>query len=314
MKKVLVTGSEGFAGHHLRRELESNGYEVFGADLQTGSDGPKQYFCDISKAEEIKIIVSSLKPDAIIHLAAWSNPGTSFSHPQKTLEVNTIGTINLLEAVRTLENYQPRILVIGSSAEFGIVPKDKLPMTEETPLFANSPYGVSKIANWFTVCQYIASYGLDIIYPTPFNHTGPGQGLGYIASDIASQITKIENGEQEPIIKTGDLTALRDMLDVRDVVRAYRLLLEKGKTGERYLICSGKSTSINEVVDTLLSLSTFKITKETDLEKLRPSDMPEQRGNPEKLYNTTGWKPEIPLKKTLKDLLNWYREKSKTKK
>ena len=309
MKTVLITGSEGFVGHHLWQELVDNGYDVFGTDLQAKTGDAKFFSCDITKYQEIKKIIASLKPDVIVHLAAWSNPGTSFTHPQKTFAVNTIGTINLLEAVRTLENYHPRIFVIGSSAEFGVVTKDKPPITEETPLSANSPYGISKIANWFIVCQYVTSYGLDIIYPTPFNHTGPGQGLGYLATDISSQIVKIENGEQEPIVKTGDLTTLREMLDVRDVVRAYRLLLEKGKTGERYLICTGKSTPVKEIVDTLLSFSSTRIQITTDPGKMRPSDIPEQRGNPEKLYQTTNWQPKIPLKQTLHDLLDWYREK-----
>lgn len=309
MKTVLITGSEGFVGHHLWRELADNGYAVFGTDLQVKTGDAKLFSCDVTEYGEIKKIIASLKPDVIIHLAAWSNPGTSFAHPQKTFEVNAIGTINLLEAVRTLENYHPRILVIGSSAEFGVVAKDKPPITEATPLSANSPYGVSKIASWFVVCQYVASYNLDIVYPTPFNHTGPGQGLGFLATDISSQIVKIENGEQKPVIKTGDLTARRDMLDVRDVVRAYRLLLEKGETGERYLICTGKSTPVKEIVDTLLSFSVVKISKEIDRDKIRPSDIPDQRGNHDKISQKTSWKPEIPLEQTLHDLLDWYREK-----
>lgn len=314
MKKILITGSEGFVGQHLWKELTDNGYEVFGTDLATKKDNSKYFSGDITKTEEIKNIIVSLKPDAIIHLAAWSNPGTSFANPQKTFEINTIGTINLFEAVRALDNYHPRILAIGSSAEFGIVPKNKLPIAEETPLSANSPYGVSKIANWYVVCQYVSSYGFDIIYPTPFNHTGPSQGLGFLAADISSQIVKIENGEQEPIVKTGDLSTLREILDVRDVVRAYRLLLEKGKTGERYLICTGKSTPVKEVVEMLLSFSSAKIKTSTDPSKIRPSDISEQRGNPDKLYQTTSWKPEIPLEKTLQDLLDWYREKGKINK
>lgn len=311
MKKVLITGSEGFVGQHLWGELESNGYDVYGTTLNSpgGELSQKLFVCDITKPEDLKKVINELLPDAIFHLAAWSNPGTSFVYPQKTFEVNTIGTFNLLEAVRQIENYRPRIIVIGTSAEFGIVSPELLPITEETPLSANSPYGVSKIANWYAVMQYVLSYGMDILYPTPFNHTGPGQSLGFVSTDIASQIVKIENGEQEPVIKTGDLSALRDMLDVRDVVRAYRLLLEKGKTGERYLICTGKSIAIKEVVDTLISLSTVEIKKEIDQDKIRPSDMPEQRGNPQKLFTATAWKPEIPLEKTLQDVLDWYREK-----
>lgn len=311
MRKILITGSEGFVGQHLWKELETNGYEVYGTTFHAPETGlPKNVFvCDIESQEQLSSLISKILPDAIIHLAAWSNPGSSFNHPQKTIAVNTIGTINLLEAIRAQNNYHPRILIIGSSAEFGIVPPSKLPITEETSLSANSPYGVSKISNWFVSRQYTISYGFDIIYPTPFNHTGPGQGPGFLSTDIAFQIVKMERGEQDPILKVGDLTPLRDMLDVRDVVRAYRLLMEKGKTGERYIICTGKSIPVLDVVNKLISFSSMKITKVTDPGKLRPSDMPEQRGNPQKIFNETGWQPEIPLDKTLQDLLDWYRQK-----
>ncbi len=307
MKKVLITGSEGFVGKHLWKELSENGYQVYGTQLKADVQDDSHFVCDITKPEDLNKLVADLLPDAIIHLAAWSNPGSSFVYPQKTFEVNTLGTINLLEAVRAQSNYRPRILIIGSSAEFGIVSPQNLPITEDTPLSANSPYGISKIANWFVSLQYVTSYGFDIIYPTPFNHTGPGQGLGFLSTDIASQIVKMERGEQELVLKTGDLSPLRDMLDVRDVVRAYRLLLEKGETGQRYVICTGRSIPVSAVVDQLVALSTMKITKVTDPSKIRPSDMPEQRGNPQKIFNQTGWQPEIPLEKTLSDLLDWYR-------
>jgi GDP-4-dehydro-6-deoxy-D-mannose reductase len=311
MKEVLITGSEGFVGQHLWKELESNGYKVFGTSLSLPEEEKAEniHVCDITNTEEINKIIEALRPEAIFHLAAWSNPGSSFNHPQKTLEVNAIGTINLLEAVRRIKGYRPRILIIGSSAEFGIVSTQNLPITENTTLSANSPYGVSKITNWFTASQYFTSYGMDIVYPTPFNHTGPGQGLGFLATDISSQIADIENGKQEPVIKTGDLSALRDMLDVRDVVRAYRLLLEKGQAGERYLICTGNSVPVKEIVEKLISFSSKEVKTELDQDKLRPSDMPEQRGDPSKIKEATGWEPEIPLDKTLKDLLDWYREK-----
>jgi len=171
MKEVLITGSEGFVGQHLRKELVDHGYGVFGTDLKIKNETSELFCCDITKQEDINRVIESKRPDVIIHLAAWSNPGTSFSHPQQTFEVNTIGTINLLEAVRAQENYRPRILVIGSSAEFGTAAEKNLPITEESVLSATSPYAVSKIANWFIVRQYVASYNMDIIYPTPFNHT-----------------------------------------------------------------------------------------------------------------------------------------------
>ena len=311
MKKVLITGSEGFVGQHLWKELESNGYEVFGTTLMAPVTGLANNVsvCDIESPEQLSLLISKLLPDAIFHLAGWSNPGSSFASPQKAFTINAIGTINLLEAVRKIENYHPRIIAIGSSAEFGMVSSENLPVTEKSPLNPNSPYGVSKVAAWYICHQYFASYKTDIIYATPFNHTGPGQAPGFLAPDIASQIAQVEKGEKDPEIITGDLSTKRDLLDVRDVVRAYRLLLEKGLSGERYLISSGKSTPVAQVVDTLISLSKTKITHQIDSSKMRPSDIPDQYGDSSKLKELTSWQPEIPLEKTLQDLLDWYREK-----
>jgi len=150
---------------------------------------------------------------------------------------------------------------------------------------------------------------MDIVYATPFNHTGPGQLPGFLAPDIASQIVQVEKGDKEPEIITGDLSTKRDLLDVRDVVRAYRLLLEKGIAGERYLISSGKSTQVAKIVETLISLSNTKITHKIDSSKMRPSDIPDQYGDSNKLSELTSWKPEIPLNQTLQDLLDWYRSR-----
>ena len=315
MKKVLITGSEGFVGPHLWREMENAGYEVYGTVLNPASDlGPKVFPCDVTNLVETEKLISELRPDAIFHLAGWSNPGASFANPQKTIEINVIGTINLLESIRKITDYHPRIIGIGSSAEFGVVPQDQLPVTENTPLNPNSPYGVSKVAAWYVYHQNFSSYQMDIVYATPFNHTGPGQFPGFLAPDIASQIALIEKGEQNPVILTGDLSPKRDMLDVRDVVRAYRLLLEKGVSGERYLISSGKSVLVSQVVDSLLSMSNIEISHEIDSQKMRPSDIPDQYGNHQKITDATGWEPEIPLDETLQDLLDWYREKGKINK
>lgn len=309
MKKVLITGSEGFVGPHLTKELENAGYDVYGTYLQSAIENPKLFACDITKEEEISKILTDIRPEAIIHLAGWSNPGTSFAHPQKTFEVNVLGTINLLESIRKIEDYHPRVVMIGSAAEFGAVPERELPITENSTLNPNSPYGVSKVTTWFLCRQYVTSYQMDIVFATPFNHTGPGQLPGFLAPDIASQVVDIEKGSKEPMISTGDLSTKRDMLDVRDVVRAYRLILEKGHPGERYLISSGKSTPVSSIVETLILLSKVKINHQIDKLKFRPSDIPDQYGNHAKLSELTGWKPEIPLEKTLQDLLDWYRSK-----
>lgn len=311
MKKVLITGSEGFVGQHLWKELESNGYEVYGTSLHAPETGlPKNVFvCDIESQGQLSSVITKAMAEVIVHLAGQPKPGLSFNIPQKTFIVNTIGTINLLEAVRGIENYKPKMLVIGTSEEHGIVSPQDLPITENTPLNPINPYAISKVANWFLAKEYVRSFNFDVVYATPFTHTGPGQNPGFLAPDIASQIVEIEKGNKEPVIMTGDLSSKRDLSDVRDVVRAYRLLLEKGVAGERYIISSGESHPVQEVVDKLISLSTKKIERKLDPSRSRPTDIPDLTGSHTKLTQATGWEPEIPLDKTLQDLLDWYREK-----
>lgn len=308
-KETLITGSEGFVGHHLWRELEENGYDVNGTTLKVPESGlPEHVFqCNILEKETLKNLVAKLKPDVIFHLAAQAKTGLSFKEPQTTFEVNTIGTINLLEAVRAIEGYSPRILIVGTAEEYGPVTQDKLPVKESSDLNPNNPYAISKVANWFLARQYARSFGFDIVYVTPFNHTGPGQGTGFLAPDVASQIVEIERGKHEPVLFTGDLSARRDFTDVRDVVKAYRLLVEKSQKGGRFIVSSGKSVPVQYVVDTLLGLAKVKIEHRVDPKRNRPSDIRELYGTHDKLTEVTGWEPEIPLDKTLSDLLEWYR-------
>jgi len=312
MKEVLITGSEGFVGHHLWRELENAGYDVYGTVLNPSPNlNPKVFPCDVTNLVATEKLISELRPDAIIHLAGWSNQGSSFANPQKTFEINVIGTINLLESVRKIEGYRPKIVAIGSAAEFGEVSLEKLLINEETLFNPTSPYGVSKVASWLSCKQYVSSYGMDIVYAIPFNHTGPGQATGFLAPDIASQIVAIERGDKEAIILTGNLSPKRDILDVRDVVRAYRLLLEKGIAGERYIISTGKSIQVKAIVDKLLSFSKVEIALKRDESRIRPTEISDSYGDHQKITAATGWQPEIPLDQTLQDLLNYYREKGK---
>jgi len=310
-KKVLITGSEGFAGQHLISELVNSGYEVYGTIFASDNNQNKikTFVCNIESPTEILSIITSLKPDAIFHLAGQPKPGLSFNIPQKTFQVNTIGTINLLEAVRSVPNYYPRIILIGTSEEHGIVSPECLPITENTPLNPINPYAISKTANWFLAKEYVKSFNFDIVYVTPFTHTGPGQGLGFLSPDVASQIVEIENGQKQPILETGDLSSRRDIGDVRDVVRAYRFLMEKGQKGERYIISTGKSIPVSKIVKKLIKMSKVKIKLKIDNTRTRPTDIPDLIGSHEKLTKLTGWKPEITLDKTLEDLLDWYRNK-----
>ncbi|MFA5026125.1 MAG: GDP-mannose 4,6-dehydratase [Candidatus Shapirobacteria bacterium] len=311
MKKILITGSEGFAGQHLWRELDKNSYKVFGTVFSSSLEdiSSNLYFCDIEDQPQLSSLIKKIKPDAIFHLAGQPKPGLSFNIPQRTISVNTIGTINLLEAVRSISGYFPRILIIGTSEEHGIVSSKDLPITENTPLNPINPYAISKTANWFLAKEYVRSFNFDIIYVAPFTHTGPGQMPGFLSPDVASQIVEIEKGLKEPILHTGDLSSKRDISDVRDVVRAYRLLLEKGKTGERYIISTGKSIPVSEIVKKLVSMSKVKIDLKIDNTRTRPTDIPNLIGDHSKLSRITGWEPAISLDQTLQDLLNWYRQK-----
>lgn len=309
MKRALITGSEGFAGNHLWKELEQNGYEVFGTTLHEPSAEMQNniFHCDISVKQNIKEVVDNLLPDCIFNLAAIASPSYSFKNPELTIQVNTIGVINLLEVVKEIPEYKPKILLVGSSEEYGVISSEDMPVKEDHSLNPVSPYSASKVASYHLAKIYSRSYGMDIVYACSFNNTGPGQQPGFLAPDVASQIVKIERGKQSPAVLTGNLDTYRDYTDVRDTVRAYRLLMEKGESGQRYNVCSGISVSTKSIVEKLISMSSVGITQEVDQARNRPSDMPIIKGSYKKLNELTGWKPEIPLEKTLKDLLDWHR-------
>ena len=312
MKTVLITGSEGFVGQYLWKELESNGYQVYGTTLLVPEAGlvNNVFVCDIEKQDHLSELISKIRPDIIVHLAGQAKPGLSYKIPQKTFSVNTIGTINLFEAIKNISGYTPRIIMIGSSEEYGNVSVKNLPVSERTSVNPTNPYSISKTANWFLSREYVRAFNFDIVYVTPFNHTGPGQSLGFITTDVSSQIVEIEQGKKKPIVLTGDLSSKRDICDVRDVVRGYRLLIEKGRSGERYIICSGESVLVRDIVDKLISFSKVKIELRLDPSRIRPLDAPNMYGSHEKITGETGWTPEIPLEKTLEDILEWRRANS----
>ncbi len=307
MKEILITGSEGFVGRHLQQELKSHGYETSGTSLSEPVERDV-YQCDITDAETLSSLIDSLRPNTIFHLAAFVSAARSSINPQEVFRINVEGTRNLFEAVRRIPGYQPKIILIGSAEEFGVPPLGK-PATEETPLSPRNPYAESKVQAWKLAQEYINKYHLDIVSAIPFNHTGPGQRLGFIAPDIASQIVEIERGIKEPVVITGNVSHKRNFTDVRDVVSAYRLLFELGRTGERYIICNDQSIPLSEIVDTLIGLSTVTIEHQIDPSRGRPSDVQDISGSHSKITRETGWTPEIPLKQTLSDLLDWYRNK-----
>lgn len=309
MKKVLVTGATGFAGSFLSDHLVQMGYEVYGTSLtsqnQTGQ--AKIYKLDLLNKKATEQLILEVKPEIIFHLAALTSPAESFNDPEKIIINNITSEINILEAVRA-NNISSRIMIISTAEVYGLISEKDLPVDEETPLNPGSPYAVSKIAQDFLGLQYFNAYGMDIVRIRPFNHIGPKQTVQFVVASFAKQIAEIEKKISPPILKVGNLDAKRDFTDVRDIVKGYTLLSEKGRAGEVYNIGSGKSHKIGEVLDVLLSLSSERINVELDPARLRPSDTPDIYCDSKKIQRETGWKPEITLQKTLIDTLDYWRE------
>ncbi|MEO0092193.1 MAG: GDP-mannose 4,6-dehydratase [candidate division WOR-3 bacterium] len=316
--KALITGITGFAGSHLAEYLlAQKDCSVFGIyrwrsrmeNINHILNKIKLYECDLRDAVSVNNVLKQVKPDMIFHLAAQSYVPMSWTAPAETLTTNIIGELNIFESVRNLGLKDCRIQIAGSSEEYGQVFPSEVPIKETNPLRPLSPYGVSKVAQDLLGFQYHKSYGLNIIRTRAFNHTGPRRGEVFVTSNFSKQIAEIEKGLRAPIIYVGNLEAVRDFTDVRDTARAYYLALKKGTPGEVYNICSGKGYKIKEVLDILISLSKVDIEIKIDPKRLRPSDVELLVGDPTKIKKEIGWKPQIPFKQTLEDLLNYWRER-----
>jgi GDP-4-dehydro-6-deoxy-D-mannose reductase len=266
---------------------------------------------DLRDASSVRQLVEKVAPDYVIHLAAQSFVGTSWQAPSETITTNVLSQVHLLEAVRDRKP-APRFLAAGSSEEYGLVHEDELPIRETNPLRPLSPYAVSKIAQDMMGYQYFKSYGLPIVRTRAFNHTGPRRGDVFVESTFARQIAEIEAGIAEPVIRVGDLKPRRDYSDVRDIVRGYWLLLERGEPGEVYNLCSGRSLAIGDLLQRLLGAARVDgIEVRVDPARLRPSDVMVLQGDPAKVERATGWRAEIPLERTLGDLLDYWRARVK---
>lgn len=316
MKKVLITGITGFVGQHLASHLiPQNNYEIVGtyrSDASLDSFGElKNHITfkkvDLGNAEAVAECILSEKPDAVIHLAAQASPAASFKTPIDTLTNNIASEYSVLEALKINNMRDTRVLIISTGEIYGLVTPTDIPVDENTPLRPASPYAVSKIAQDYLGLQYHLAYHLDIIRLRPFNHIGPGQKAGYVVADFAKQIAEIEKDVKEPILSVGNLNAKRDFTDVRDMVKAYGLVLEKGESGEVYNLGSGHSHKIADILEQLLALSEKEIEVKVDPERFRPVDVPEIVCNNRKFTSLTQWKPEIPFETTLKDILDYWR-------
>lgn len=315
--RALITGAGGFVGGHLRTYLLAHtDWELTGTvypqPVEAQPDDPRLRLIhtDLRDPEGVRALVDTVQPDYVFHLAAQSIPAASFDDPWETLETNIRSQLNILHSVRML-GLPARMLVIGSNEEYGRPEEADLPLTEETPLRPHNPYAVSKVTQDLMGLQFHLAHGMDVVRMRPFNHTGPGQSPRFVVPAFASQIARIEAELQEPVVKVGNLEARRDFSDVRDIVRAYHLAMTQGEPGEVYNLASGQARAVGELLDTLLSFAEVDIRVETDPERYRPVDVPVVYGSAGKFRRQTGWEPRIPFEQTLRDTLDYWRERVK---
>jgi GDP-4-dehydro-6-deoxy-D-mannose reductase len=313
--KALVTGAEGFAGSHLAEYLLGQGQEVIALVLDRAQIGNLSRVlpqlrveqADVADYERVVKVLQDTGPRRIYHLAAQSSPRHSFRDPKLTYSVNFLGTLNILCAWRQLE-LECRLLYVSSADVYGIVRETELPLREDAPFRPVSPYAGSKAAAELAAFQFFKAYGLPIVRVRPFNHTGPRQSPAFVCSSLARQIAEIELGHRRPTLTVGNLQVRRDFSDVRDIVRGYHLLLEKGEAGEVYQLCSGHAVSIERVVQILEDFASQRIHVDMDRTRAREKEPLALWGDPSKARKAVGWEPRYKLETTLHDLKLYWEE------
>ncbi len=316
MKKVLITGVTGFVGSHLLDLLARNKteYKLYGIAREKSSlskikhslDAIELINCDLINSTATFEVIKNVSPDYIYHLAGESSVGLSWNAPQSLINNNITASLNIFEALRILNDTRTRILLACSSEEYGHVSDEEIPITEAVPLRPVSPYAVTKATVDMFGYHYYKSYGMKIIRMRGFNHTGPRRDANYALSNFARQITEIKKGLKEQIIYVGNLSAIRDYSDVRDIVRGYKLAIEECTSGEVYNICSSKGYRIKDLLDIMIQQSGCNVKIVQDKKRFRTVDLPIIIGDHSKLSRVISWSPEISIEETLQSILDYW--------
>lgn len=311
-KKALIVGAAGFVGSYLARELIHNhDMEVHATKLvheQLEIEDAQVHDLNILNKDEVVTLLYEVRPDYIFHLAAQSSVSVAWKNPGLTIDINVKGAVNLMDAIRELF-YKPRVLIIGSGEEYGHIKEGETPIKEDNYLRPGNIYAATKVCQNMIAGIYTQAYDMQLMMVRAFNHIGPCQSPIFVISDFCKQVAEIEAGKKEPVMYVGNLAAKRDFTDVRDVVRAYALLVQKGVPGETYNVGSGHAYEIREILDLIISMSSADVKVEIDPNKIRPVDVPIIEADVTKLNQTTGWTQQIPLEKTIQETLDYWRER-----
>ena len=307
MSRVLIFGAGGFVGSYLCKEFLNNGYKVSGTDKGEGSALPSEvdfYKIDLMQADEVEKLIGQIQPDIIVNLAAISSVGASWNMPQATMAINVIGALNIMEAARKSEQ-KPRILFVGSSEEYVI---SENPLDENTQLNANNPYGISKVTQEQFAKLYREQYGLKIYCVRPFNHTGIGQRDSFVLPSFCKQVAEIDKSGKDGKIQVGNLKVKRDFSHVKDVVRAYRMIVESDNCNQIYNVGSGNAYSLEDMLTYIIGLSDQNIEIEVDQNRIRPTDQPVICCDRSLIGKELGWKPQYDVYDALKEMFDYYKE------
>lgn len=307
MSRVLIFGAGGFVGSYLCKEFLNNGYKVSGTDKGEGSALPSEvdfYKTDLMQADEVEKLIGQIQPDIIVNLAAISSVGASWNMPQATMAINVIGALNIMEAARKSEQ-KPRILFVGSSEEYVI---SENPLDENTQLNANNPYGISKVTQEQFAKLYREQYGLKIYCVRPFNHTGIGQRDSFVLPSFCKQVAEIDKSGKDGKIQVGNLKVKRDFSHVKDVVRAYRMIVESDNCNQIYNVGSGNAYSLEDMLTYIIGLSNQNIEIEVDQNRIRPTDQPVICCDRSLIGKELGWKPQYDVYDALKEMFDYYKE------